>query len=771
MTNSLLRQTPKLHSAAIFRTGNSGFVCKVKLTEAMMVATETLKSTVSFQRDALRTNIMPELKVDLTNYPERFAEDSRELSIVRSVNFCFGRNGSGKTTIAEAIKFQHQCTYDIYTFDGFEGIVGENHRLDAVALGSINADIQTAIDEIDAEIASIKSMTEEPTDNSQNLFTSLEDATRQYEQKKQEIGTFYTDSARAIKNKANPQIAKTSYSRREFEAEMGEASSLSEDEINERKNIVSSKKKDDVSEVVFPVVDFRAYLDSVNEILLSSIPQSHAIEELENNVQRQNFAKKGTEIHSRDDSCFFCGNVISEERWKLLGEYFNDNVKVFEQRINGLVRELAAEATHLSRIESLNKDIFYPKFSNDISTLNLQLRGMVDKCRIFLDTLSAALNAKQENLFAASRTVNIETPLGFGDIEIGHKRIVDEHNALSQILNDEQVAAQKTLRLHEIKVMLSDFNFNAKCGELAALEARKDYAEAALSAKMHELTLKMEEKGNLISQTKNEEQIAKRINDCLASTGATSFTLELIEEDIEGQKGQYQILGHNGTIRAITELSKGEKNIIAFLYFAFSLEEPNTQGKNKIVVLDDPMTSNDDTMQYLMMIEAQKLYEQLSDGDFFILMTHNCHFYLNVRKQKKKFYKTYGNYHLLSDGKLTSIRGINNGNDDFQTNYEMLWKELVFLYERDKPNLMLSSCRKICETYQKFNNIAEFYKDSLAAQKLFHVNQHSIDDLEAEQNAKTREEIKSVLEEVFSKNEASEHFNARWTELESPCEE
>jgi hypothetical protein len=44
--------------------------------------------------------------------------------------------------------------------------------------------------------------------------------------------------------------------------------------------------------------------------------------------------------------------------------------------------------------------------------------------------------------------------------------------------------------------------------------------------------------------------------------------------------------------------------------------------------------------------------------------------------------------------------------------------------------------------------------------KLFDVNQHSIDDLEAEQNGKTKEEIKNILKELFIiNNNAEEHFN------------
>jgi wobble nucleotide-excising tRNase len=234
---------------------------------------------------------------------------------------------------------------------------------------------------------------------------------------------------------------------------------------------------------------------------------------------------------------------------------------------------------------------------------------------------------------------------------------------------------------------------------LKDLEIDKNNANKALNDKKSEFAQKNEEKNALILQTKDEEKIAKQINLLLKNMSFSSFSLEFVN-DTDENKGQYQIRGHNGNIRPITKLSKGEKNIIAFLYFLFSLGKVSDDDKPKIIVLDDPMTSNDDTMQYLMIGEIQKFYTtKLSDNDFFILLTRNCHFYLNVKIPTPK---NHGNFHLYSDGKHTTIKPVDK--DDFRTNYGMLWKELIFLYEQGKPDLMLNSCRKICETYVNFAN-------------------------------------------------------------------
>lgn len=66
---------------------------------------------------------MNDLKIDLSLYSERFAQNSEGLLISRKVNFSFGKNGTGKTTLADAIKSQHSGQYDVCIFDDFDGVV------------------------------------------------------------------------------------------------------------------------------------------------------------------------------------------------------------------------------------------------------------------------------------------------------------------------------------------------------------------------------------------------------------------------------------------------------------------------------------------------------------------------------------------------------------------------------------------------------------------------------------------------------------------------
>jgi wobble nucleotide-excising tRNase len=717
-------------------------------------------------------------KISLSYHPDKFSEDSQEFTITKKVNFIFGRNGTGKTTISDQILSQLSAEYDVYLFKDFGGVV-ENDRLNAVALGTTNAKIQKEINDLDIEIAEIKKQIEIPEDNNiENLRTKSILTENAYSTKSNKIDSFFSDSARKIKYLSNPQIAKPSYTKSNFQYEIVKANLLSENRIEALKDIIKAEQKADVPNVLFPDIDLSFYLDSTNEVLRSCVAQIQDIPELTDNTDKQNFARRGISIHQRKigELCAFCGNKISDERWQLLGNYFNDEVKKLENNIDSRIKKIGVELDDVKSIKEIKENLFYDRFKQDIQKLNLQIVAKRNEYKEFLSTLQVALEEKKKKLFIESLPIEIVVPASFKYIEKECEYLVKTHNELSLNLETEQEKAKDVLRYHEIKKMLDEFNYDGESTELAILKAINEEAQQDIEKIKNELQIKQDTRKDLILQTKDESIIADKINKLLASMGIVSFSLKLVKDDGENQKGQYQIKGHNGIVRPITKVSKGEKNIIAFLYFIFSLESVDISSKPKIIVLDDPMTSNDDTMQYLMISEIQKLYRKLSESNYFILFTHNCHFYLNVRpkttstykknKNEISFYEKYGVYHLLSDGKRTTIKCINKGKQDFKTSYETLWKQLIFLYNADDatPDLMLSPCRKICETYMNFTkkSIDSFYGDNLSSKKLFDVNQHSIDDFEAETNGKTKSEIKDILFELFKYNGAEEHIKNYW---------
>ena len=384
-----------------------------------------------------------------------------------------------------------------------------------------------------------------------------------------------------------------------------------------------------------------------------------------------------------------------------------------------------------------------------------------------MNELKKELEEKKKYLFGATNPINEKEWYSFDEISKEYTKIQQENNNknFQEIVDD---AKQKLLG-HYIFEEKEDFEYSRKESELELTkkqlkdkqkefddEVNKIKGDNGLEVKIKDLEKEIIE---LQGKTENPENLVLNINKRLKNL--VSFELKYIED--QNLNGHYKIKDcDTGIDRDVIELSTGEKNIIAFLYFIEKLnEKSNIENRmNRIIVFDDPMTSNDDGMQYLIIEELNRLIKSIHDFDHFVLLTHNKHFYINMRFGYK--YKDNKFLRLESNLHKTKIVPIVKEEDDYKTSYEALWHEMIYLYrtENTSPDILLNPMRRIIETFTKFNSINknDFLNQISGAKKLFDVNSHSIDDLEAELNGKTKNELINIFYQCFYLNHYEEHF-------------
>ena len=83
-----------------------------------------------------------EMKINLSG---KIVFKDSELELVNNINYIYGQNGSGKSTVAKLIVAQNPDK-DVRVFDGFEGLLGDNQRLNAVVLGEENKKIDAQVE-------------------------------------------------------------------------------------------------------------------------------------------------------------------------------------------------------------------------------------------------------------------------------------------------------------------------------------------------------------------------------------------------------------------------------------------------------------------------------------------------------------------------------------------------------------------------------------------------------------------------------------------------
>lgn len=703
--------------------------------------------------------------------------DADKITFDKSKTYIYGPNGTGKTTISNLIK-KMSNDYDVYVFQGFESVISSDKTLNAIVLGTENVEISRQLDEIDSlieskqkEIDDIKETVNEPkNENQQNYWTKKNDAEEQYNKELSELQRLYKASALFIKKLDRPQVAPTSYNKNNFESDIPYAKSMSNIEVELAVSIINTEIRT-IKEISFPDYDMKEVLLNAKKIIEENIQEPVKLDRVDN-LRKKEFVRLGFELHHKGDICSFCGNKINDKVFDELDNYFSEsNISNYQNKINDMIEEIDQIKTDISSFD-INEEA-YPDYLEELTRIKNQLHGIKKENIDFLKELQRNLDYKCKHLFENSEPITLKLPENFKVIEKDYIELRRKNNSTD--LPNKQNEAKQSLRLHYVKKKLGEIQYDRHIGKLEELSKQKDKSVSEFkkqysrinegsSLQKELLELKKSYK-ELQSQTLSETKLVDIINSKLR----TMVSFELNHATDESNHGIYNIKDtSSGQVRDITKLSTGEKNIIAFLYFIEKIHAFNPEvivEKDKIVVFDDPMCSNDDGMQYLIMEELNKLIkEDINGNDKFILLTHNKHFYINAKYQMR--YNKDCAIHFQSINGKTVINKIDNKEKDFKTSYEALWDELKILYNYDQANaeLLLNPIRRIIETYTKFNavSLTKFYDKLSGAKKLFDVNSHSIDDLQAELNGKTKQEILELFKQCFYSNNAESHFDAHW---------
>lgn len=727
-----------------------------------------------------------ELTVDLSQH--QFATNMKlfkqDKIMLKHKNFIFAKNGSGKSTFANLIQSQMGSTYNVQLFQGLEKYLGENQKLDAFSLAVDAGENEELIALRETEKAEQEQLLTDvqnqliAPDNLEieNLYTKLKQAESDKNDKHREIDNFYKQSASKISNMKDPQISGKNYNKNNFKVEKLAAKELSQIQIDNFKSTLKSNLKI-AKEMRYSSVDLSAFLSSTNKVLTSKVEEKIKIARL-NTPEKKNFAAKGLQIHEHQESviCAFCGNHISQSTFTELESYFSaDDVNQLKDKI---LKEKELIDLQIQKMEKLtfSDSEFYADFKQRAREEFDKIDNSKNVIKNFLQELKINLEKKEKNLFEDSSPVQVEISDNI-DVSVFNS-IVDENNKFGEDLSNKKEEARKALRYHEIKIALDKVQFDIKETELTHAEGAFESAKKDWDQKNKEKQV-YENKINLLNQEieklkpKAERQAVEHINQKLKSL--FSWYVDYKEDE---NSGYYHIAEkRNSSVfyRGVSDLSTGEKNIIAFLYFIEKLEEINdTSQLPKIIIFDDPMNSNDDTMQYLIITEMQKIYQGKQQAkynpnkDYFIVMTHNVHFYLNVpphgnfkdSNRKTKYDKN--NFYRLHKG---NFQQITSEKDDFKTNYDAIWSELSELAELDLRNSMLNSMRRIIETYLDFTNIKQddFYQGNEQYLKLFNVNSHgAIDSISSEAFTETADELIQLFYLIFRDNNSTDHFDAHW---------
>lgn len=322
-----------------------------------------------------------------------------------------------------------------------------------------------------------------------------------------------------------------------------------------------------------------------------------------------------------------------------------------------------------------------------------------------------------EKVKEPSKTVSLEdtdTLL----LEIG--AMIDEINKLVKANND--VVAEKRSSKNRCKIEVIQFfasllaaEVKSYRDEVARLNRELDTITARGQQLRKDLTALNAEISELNKHNANTEAAIDSINKILRDSGFQGFSLRAKD----GVENVYEVIREDGSIAE--NLSEGERNFIAFLYFYHQVRGSMTSEelKEKIVVIDDPVSSMDSTALFLVSAIVREMInvcrnntEYLNPkvpGDYIkqlFILTHNVYFHREVTYKQVGYYNCTSFYVIRKNDNISTVKlcarqskevpSENENYNPVQNSYAALWDEL-----RDIQSTIpaLNVMRRILEYY------------------------------------------------------------------------
>lgn len=196
------------------------------------------------------------------------------------------------------------------------------------------------------------------------------------------------------------------------------------------------------------------------------------------------------------------------------------------------------------------------------------------------------------------------------------------------------------------------------------------------------------------------EATADAINDLLRLQGHNGFHLRPTSGD-----GTYSVHRADGSPTGNT-LSEGERSFLAFVYLYHHLvgdHDEVEKNVGRVVVIDDPMTSQDAAAVHTVAAMVRKLFEDAcAPGGRIaqvIALTHNAHFHHEISSYWKGKAPDPKHWILRKPAGVSSVTS-HGTNTPIMTAYRALWDEV-----NDPATVPVALCnamRRILEHYFKF---------------------------------------------------------------------
>ena len=639
-------------------------------------------------------------------------KDETTLETNKRINLIYGLNGAGKTQISKFLANQEDENFKDCNIEGLSNEEILVYNQDFIEKNFYDTDKQQGIFTLSEENISVKQEIENLQKELMELKSSQDEIKRELEEKQKGIEKIESDFKESIwKIKQNHSDNFKDF----FEGKMGSKESFLKfiepkikevlspnsnlEELKKQYNILTDTSQarleniHEISNVEFTNIEDNSIF---NETIVGN--ENIIIADLIKKLGNGDWVKEGFDKYILQDSqtCPFCqNNTITQEFKNYLENYFD---KTYEEKIQ--------------EIKKLNND--YEKLFSNIPSIEIFYRGdILDNKDFEFEKLYSQVKSKleenirkiQEKIKEPGKKIELEkTEEVFQNLNNYIKQIQQKIIDFNTKLNNKKIELEKLEKsfwefvIFEKKEIIEKYEKDKEDVEINKQAVERENKTIKNNIQNIENTIKEKQK-----EVINIRVAVDKINNYLKDLGILSFYIK-IQDD---KKQEYIIIRDGEDKPSFKTLSEGEKTLISFLYFlqlCQGKKEKNEAILDKIIVIDDPISSLSFNYVYdVAQLIKNTFFNNNSYKQIFIF-THNLYFYHEFFTIISK--EDYEN-------SITSFRIFKNQNnyscintlkrDEILNDYQAYW-QILKEYKNKKAHkaIIPNAMRNILENFVGF---------------------------------------------------------------------
>ena len=395
--------------------------------------------------------------------------------------------------------------------------------------------------------------------------------------------------------------------------------------------------------------------------------------------------EEGIKIHKENDECKFCGGKLDYQNVRTKLEEYNENkkykaiekIKAFEKQLQTFLKGVETIKNNSQTYIVIVGNAIEKDFQNiidskkDIDALIFSVQSKIEKIENDVDFDFEKLKSISDTIITSISVIKTEKD----------KQLIE----LRKRQNSLETLVKGSIGLE----IVNSQSIKNKRQEIVIKEKDLKIKEDANKTKLQEIQDLEQEKSSTIDFANFVSQILNDINISLK-----------IEVDIDSHNYIIKSLYEN-TLLTLNDISEGEKNLLALLFFYYELfndsKQQNIKTEIELIIVDDPISSMDDSNKFYI-LELMKNLLNLPSQQIFIL-THSWDDFCNLTYGKNSKCATF---EIRKNNGQSELAKLNNN----EKPYKHLFKEI---YDFSQKKIIQEATN--CEVYHYPNVMRRFFEE------------------------------------------------------------